>query len=210
MPAENSSKKPPHRAKPAPAALTIRRAAFPADLAIVSELFREYVASLPFVLDFQGFERELAELPGCYAEPQGCVLVATGGLWAVAACGSQADDSRSGPPPGVAASVTNGSHEVTTPNPALGCVALRPLEPGICEMKRMYVRADARGLGVGRALGEAILREAAERGYNLMRLDTIARMTAANALYASLGFRPTAPYCFNPLPDALFFEHSLP
>lgn len=90
-----------------------------------------------------------------------------------------------------------------------GCVAMRPLAGGACEMKRLYVRAAFRGKGVARALAEAIVEAARARGYSCMLLDTIASMEAARSLYLSLGFEETAPYRHNPLDGALFFKLDL-
>jgi putative acetyltransferase len=75
-----------------------------------------------------------------------------------------------------------------------GCVALRPLDARTCELKRMYVRPEYRAKGVGRALGEQIIREAKSRGYELMRLDTADTMTVAQKLYHSLGFTSGPQY----------------
>ena len=88
----------------------------------------------------------------------------------------------------------------------VGCVALRLLEGGACEMKRLYVQPGARGSGIGRALVEASIVKARELGYTAMRLDTLARMDAARALYLSLGFRPVERYNDNPIEGTLFFE----
>ena len=90
-----------------------------------------------------------------------------------------------------------------------GCVGLRKIGDGVCEMKRLYVRPTYRGKGIGRALAVAILEAAREIGYQTMRLDTIATMIEAGALYRSLGFKETAPYCHNPIPGAVFMERAI-
>lgn len=93
---------------------------------------------------------------------------------------------------------------------AVGCVALRPhAENNACEMKRLYVRREGRGAGLGRMLAEFICEEARKAGYSRIYLDTMPTMTAAIALYRSLGFEPVEPYTFNPVPGAIFLARSL-
>ncbi|MBI3478515.1 MAG: GNAT family N-acetyltransferase [Acidobacteria bacterium] len=90
---------------------------------------------------------------------------------------------------------------------AAGCIALRELEPAICEMKRLYVRSDFRGKSVGRVLVDGIIAEAQSIGYERMRLDTIgSSMQDAIALYRRRGFREIAPYRTNPIEGALYLE----
>lgn len=139
----------------------------------IRALFLEYAASLGFELCFQGFDQELATLPGRYAPPQGRLLLA------------RVD-----------------GHDAA-------CVALRPLEEGVCEMKRLYVRPAWRSHGLGRLLAQRIVDEGRAAGYARMRLDTVDTMGAAIRLYQQLGFVPIAPYCYNPLPNALYFERAL-
>jgi putative acetyltransferase len=91
-----------------------------------------------------------------------------------------------------------------------GCVALHKLEPGICEMKRLYLRPAARGKGFGRMLADRIIAEARQIGYQRMRLDTVEPvMKDAVAMYRKIGFREIAPYCANPIAGALYMELQL-
>jgi putative acetyltransferase len=141
------------------------------ELEHVRSLFLEYEQDLPFDLSFQDFTRELKELPGRYARPTGCMLLAIRGQ-----------------------------------EPA-GCVALRQIGEGICEMKRLFVRPAYRGQGIGRALAQAVIEQARRIGYKRMRLDTV--LEPARSLYRSLGFRPIPPYQHVPIEGVAFMELEL-
>jgi putative acetyltransferase len=96
-----------------------------------------------------------------------------------------------------------------------GCVALHQLgfkkaDDRICEMKRLYLRPQFRGKGLGRVLADRIIAEARLIGYKRMRLDTVEPvMKDAVAMYRRLGFQEIAPYCNNPMPGALYMELKL-
>lgn len=145
------------------------------DLRVVGDLFLAYARSLPIDLDYQGFETELASLPGKYAPPLGEILLAT--------------------------------NERGVP---VGCVAVRAIAPeGCCEMKRLYVTPEGRGLGLGRLLVRAIVNVATSAGYEEMRLDTLSTMEAALALYRGEGFVEIPPYYETPVADTVFMSRRL-
>jgi ribosomal protein S18 acetylase RimI-like enzyme len=147
----------------------------PQDIAEAALLFREYADWLGIDLSFQGFEAELAGLPGKYAPPAGELMLAR-----------------------------------STAGEALGCVAMRALDgTEVCEMKRLYVRPAARGLGIGVALVEAIIGCAEELGYTEMKLDTLAGMQEAFALYWRFGFAEVPAYYHNPVPGTVYLGKQL-
>jgi GNAT superfamily N-acetyltransferase len=154
--------------------LSITHAQSPAQIAQARELFLEYAESLGFSLCFQSFDKELAELPGDYAPPDGRLLLA--------------------------------EYE----GQLAGCVALHKLELKTCEMKRLYLRPQFRGKGVGRRLAETVISEARAIGYEHMRLDTVeSMMKDAVAMYRRFGFKEIAPYRANPIAGAMYMELEL-
>lgn len=92
---------------------------------------------------------------------------------------------------------------------AAGAVAYRMVEPGVAEMKRLYVRPAFRGRDIGRELAGELIEDARTRGYRTMLLDTLASMSSARALYRDLGFVPVAPYYDNPLPGVMYMALEL-
>lgn len=97
----------------------------------------------------------------------------------------------------------------TSADGVVGCIAMRRVDEAICEMKRLYVRPAARGLGAGRLLAERLLAEARRAGYREMRLDVLAEFAQAQKLYQDLGFEEADPISFNPLPGTRFLGRAL-
>ncbi len=143
------------------------------EMNVVRELFEEYAEELDVDLCFQNFSKELDELPGIYAEPEGCILL------------------------------------LENQEQIVGIVALKKLEDGICEMKRLYLKLEARKNGNGRKLADALLFEAKKLGYKYMKLDTIQRLKAAVHMYKKMGFEETDAYNYNPDATVLYFKKEL-
>ncbi len=176
---------------------TVMQATSPTDLTAIKSLFTDYAFSLGIDLSFQNFTAELDSLPGLYASPYGAHFLAL------------APDSE-----------------------AIGCVGLRPLpkdpkpkpcasreavEDGAgygtknktCEMKRLYFAPSSRGLAVGKALVEEVIREAVRLGYEEMRLDTLPSMERARMLYEKYGFEEMEAYYETPLERTIFLTKKL-
>jgi GNAT superfamily N-acetyltransferase len=137
------------------------------ELTATAALFRAYARSLDIDLSHQGFDAELAALPGVYGPPGGEILLA-----------KRADH-------------------------VLGCIALKPLAPGVAEIKRLFVRTQMRGIGVGKALVMAAIDAARALGHDEIKLDTLPQMKDAIALYRLCGFAPIPPYGSHPYPGLL-------
>ena len=169
--------------------MNIRSARFPDEASLVRELFTEYAAWLSVDLSFQGFADELASLPGKYAHPAGDVLIAVTDGARIA--GEASRDERIARPA------------------AAGCIAYRPLEGAVCEMKRLWVRPHARGAGLGRMLVAEMETRARADGYRRVVLDTLRSMKPALRLYLGMGYEETEPYYHNPLPDVVYLAKAL-
>ncbi|OKO92240.1 Acetyltransferase [Penicillium subrubescens] len=173
----------------------IEPAQFPADTVAIHSLFSGYAASLGIDLTFQSFDDELNSLPGKYATPQGGALL-------VARAQSPDTDTTDHAQP-----VPQPSDEpLTVPqiNSVVGCVGLRRNDEHWCEMKRLYVKPETRGLRLGDKLVEAVLVQAKALGYRGIRLDTLPDMVAAQRLYRRHGFFEIEPYYDTPLKGTIF------
>jgi len=175
-------------------AISLRYAVSPVDLALAREIFAEYGASITTAagcsLQHQGFDGELASLPGKYAAPRGCIVLAYAEL--------EADPKPMGE--------RGGGHK------PFGCIAIRPLPdvgPTVCELKRMYVKPTHRGLGAGRLLCEEVIAWSRNAGYTVMKLDTDCTFAPAIALYKAHGFVECPRYNDDPMEDTLWFAKNL-
>lgn len=168
------------------------------------EIFHRYEKHIGIDLQFQDFQAELANLPGDYARPKGAIILAEVVYESAAS-------------PKGSASSANFDNSRAQPKIA-GCVALRPFKDSplgkrpadsVCEMKRLYVEPDYKGLEIGKELARRIIIEAQKEGYKYMRLDTLSTMDKAQRLYESLGFYDIEPYIYNPYPDVRYMELKL-
>jgi ribosomal protein S18 acetylase RimI-like enzyme len=185
---------------------TTRPASFPTDHPTVTTLFLAYAASLPIRLDFQGFEHELAGLPGKFAqEKRGALFLA----YAPSTSDPDSDANSGAANDHVTNEHARADAEADADADAskiIGCVALRPFAPpDVCEIKRLYVVPSARGTGAARALMEVVLQRARELGYREVLLDTLASMTAARRLYEGFGFVETGKY-YESVEGAVFYR----
>jgi GNAT superfamily N-acetyltransferase len=157
----------------------LRQAVTPQDIALARALFLEYAGWLGVDLCFQGFDRELATLPGAYAPPRGRLLLAgaPGEAFGCIALRPLAQDGASGRATG--------------------------------EVKRLYVQPAHRAGGWGRRLAEALIGDARAIGYRELKLDTLEWMAEARKLYGRLGFRECAAYYENPLPGVVYMSLEL-
>ncbi|KAJ5464378.1 uncharacterized protein N7458_000064 [Penicillium daleae] len=179
-------------------AVRIESAQFPADTAAIHSLFSGYAASLCIDLTFQSFEDELNSLPGKYGASQG------GALLIARAQKSDTTIENDVIRPESASQTSDSTSIVSQIESVVGCVGLRCNDDHWCEMKRLYVKPETRGLRLGDKLVEAILAQAKALGYRGIRLDTLPDMVAAQRLYRRHGFVEIEPYYDTPLEGTIF------
>ncbi|MBN4065719.1 GNAT family N-acetyltransferase [Candidatus Amoebophilus asiaticus] len=139
----------------------------------VRTLLKEYGQLRKLDKALGDFDKELRELPGEYASPDGCLLIAN------------------------------------IENKPVGCVAFRKINEKVCEMKRLYVKAEYKGKRVGKALVDQIITESKNTGYEFMRLDTHPWMVQAKEIYRQAGFKEIGTYHSNPTKGIKYFELEL-
>ncbi|KAJ5580382.1 hypothetical protein VI817_009934 [Penicillium citrinum] len=187
-------------------AIYIDSAEFPRDTQAIHKLFLAYAASLGIDLTFQSFQQELDSLPGQYAAREGGTLLIARTPWQIDSHPKSKDNSSNSlNDPASNSRIVDGTPSLSN-IAALGCVALRRSTDGWCEMKRLYILPEARGLRLGDKLVEAILKQARLLGYRGIRLDTLPNMTAALHLYRKHGFVETGPYYETPIQDTIFLQ----
>ena len=145
-------------------------------------MLAEYVAWIGLDLAFQEIDAELDGLPGEYVPPRGALFVVP----------ERSAEARSAKVERLAA-----------------MIAFRPIDDVTCEMKRLFVRPEARGRGLARRLVTRALQDARERGYEEIRLDTLPMMGDAQALYLALGFADIPPYYETPIAGTRFMAKRL-
>ena len=181
----------------------IRQATTRRDIELARGLFIEYAQWLKVDLCFQGFDQELATLPGAYALPRGRLLLA-GAPGEAFGCIALRPLKQQG------CGCASGAVDVESPSAAsLMMPGKADSDQVLGEVKRLYVQPAYRGEGWGHRLAQALLAEARASGYRELKLDTLDWMNAARSLYASLGFRECAGYYDNPLPGVVYMALTL-
>lgn len=151
-----------------------------AELPQIRQMMRDYQAELGVDLCFQDFETELEQLPGPYARPAGALLYASRPV-----------------------------HPLIEGQEIVGIAAFKPIGPGVCELKRFYVRPDCRQLGIASLLLDAALNRAVKSGYREARLDTLRRLGPALTFYERRGFLPCEAYVANPESDVVYLSRPI-
>jgi ribosomal protein S18 acetylase RimI-like enzyme len=163
------------------------------DLPDIKSLFTAYHTSLPIDISYQNYQDEYTQLPYKYdISKRGALFLA--------------EKQHSSPPPSPPSGTTTLPNAKAT---VLGCVALRMIDGNTCELKRLYVRSDARGLGVGNSLVKAVIEEAQRLQYRRILLDTLPTMKSALALYYKFGFEQIPKYYETPIEETVFLEKKL-